>query len=272
MANFPLLRANEAAWGVGTPILQSEVWALDRDRHYSINGQAGGTWAPSSQIVIGGLGLSVSGPASLANVTTLAATGAASFVGGLTTDELELSGSTTWPTFTARTLTMYAPAKIVGATSNSSTNGTRYARLGDLPVVRTETRGSSGGIAMLELPMGPQGSTLTSVSVWTQGAFIPGGGTLVRPTYAVRRVNLSGSSVGGAVVVSSTVTDSHASDASDWTDWVETTISGIAAPMVPDTSMYWLRVDLPYNVTVGEEQDMWVLSVSATYSITELRY
>lgn len=76
MANFPLLRANLAAWAVGSDLAQSEIWALDEGRQKTINATDGSTHAPSTQIVLGGSGLSVTGPANLANVTNLVATAA----------------------------------------------------------------------------------------------------------------------------------------------------------------------------------------------------
>lgn len=49
-------------WITGSTITQDELERLDQAQYEAINGDAGGTWAPSSLITIGGLGMTVSGP------------------------------------------------------------------------------------------------------------------------------------------------------------------------------------------------------------------
>jgi hypothetical protein len=63
MAHGALLRASQGLW-VGI-VTQAEFWAFDNGQFKSINGDEGGTWAPSSPIVIGGSGLQVTGNAVL---------------------------------------------------------------------------------------------------------------------------------------------------------------------------------------------------------------
>jgi len=49
-------------WTAGVPVLHGEFAAFDLAQFQSINGDLGGTWAPSSIITIGGAGLNVTGP------------------------------------------------------------------------------------------------------------------------------------------------------------------------------------------------------------------
>lgn len=77
MAHNVLTRANLAAWGATPAVSAAEFWSLDSQVFASINGDAGGTWAPAAAIVIGGLGIDITGPASLTNVGTLESDGGA---------------------------------------------------------------------------------------------------------------------------------------------------------------------------------------------------
>ncbi len=302
MSNFPLLRANFAAWSVGSALEPTEAWAFDEDRTKTINATDGSTHAPTSPIVIGGDGIYISGPAEFDDMTIRdSATVTVANEAVITVEDdasIEIFGSLfirsggdlfvnaggdvsvsgtltfasgTWPALNSRTLTLRAPAKIVGGSGGVSSSLNKYWSFSGMPVVKTATRDASGGLLHLEIPLGPNGSTLTTVRVWTAGGFTPGGGTLVRPTYRVQSLDLSGSGVPAVSNVSSLVTDAHASDASDWVDWVETSITGIAGVIATDTHIYWLLVNLPYNVTSGEEQDMYVLGIEAVYTITQLR-
>lgn len=63
-------------WFTGTPITQDEMEAFDLAQFQAINGDLGGTWAPSSQIVIGGSGLHVTGDAKLDAISNLSVTAA----------------------------------------------------------------------------------------------------------------------------------------------------------------------------------------------------
>lgn len=61
MAHNALIRANLAAWATGTVVTPAEFWAFDQAQFASINGDDGGTWAPSAAIIIGGSGLNTTG-------------------------------------------------------------------------------------------------------------------------------------------------------------------------------------------------------------------
>lgn len=72
MAHNTLVRASLAAWGANATITAAELWALDMGQFVGINGDAGGTWAPSSVITIGGSGLTVTGDCRLAGASSIA--------------------------------------------------------------------------------------------------------------------------------------------------------------------------------------------------------
>jgi hypothetical protein len=62
MSHNTRIRANLAAWAIGTTLTPAELDALDQLVFESINGDDGGQWNPSTPIGIGGAGLAVSGP------------------------------------------------------------------------------------------------------------------------------------------------------------------------------------------------------------------
>jgi len=61
MAHFALTRADLNAWADGTAVEAAEYWDLDQKTFAAINGDAGGTWAPTAPIIIGGDGLNLTG-------------------------------------------------------------------------------------------------------------------------------------------------------------------------------------------------------------------
>ena len=56
MAHFVYVRA-AGVWNPLTDLLSSEMATFDAHQYAAINGDGGGSWAPSSAIVIGGSGL-----------------------------------------------------------------------------------------------------------------------------------------------------------------------------------------------------------------------
>lgn len=187
--------------------------------------------------------------------------------------ELIFDGSDDWPSFNNdRTLTKTLPAQVIGTSvEGGATAGDAVAWPGsttDGPSVVTQSLTATGEWFRLELPLGPKNSTLDSVSIWSKGYGSSVSVTL--PTYRVQSVNVSGSSLPSGSNVSSTTTDSHASDGSDWTDWVKTTISGINhALFSPDSKVFWVYVTPPYS---AGGSGMYVLSVTASYSVSQLRF
>jgi hypothetical protein len=69
MAHFTRTRANLAAWATGTTVQNTEYDDLDEKTFKAINGDDGGTWAPSAVITIGGSGLTMTGPFTAADAT-----------------------------------------------------------------------------------------------------------------------------------------------------------------------------------------------------------
>ena len=61
MAHGTRIRPDVAAWAVGTVVDPAEFDALDEGQFVSINGDDGGTWAPSAAIIVGGSGLELTG-------------------------------------------------------------------------------------------------------------------------------------------------------------------------------------------------------------------
>lgn len=70
MAHNPLIRLG-ADWSLDDVVTAGEFSTLDTRQFQGINGDLGGTWAPSDQIVIGGDGLYVTGPSRFDGVTYL---------------------------------------------------------------------------------------------------------------------------------------------------------------------------------------------------------
>ncbi len=73
-------------WITGSTITTDELEQLDANLYAAINGDAGGTWAPSSLITIGGSGMTVSGPLRGSDIiaATWNAGGTATFTGAAT--------------------------------------------------------------------------------------------------------------------------------------------------------------------------------------------
>jgi hypothetical protein len=61
MAHNTRIRADVAAWGVGTVVTPDEFDTLDRGQYTAINGDDGGVWSPVAYIGIGGQGVRLSG-------------------------------------------------------------------------------------------------------------------------------------------------------------------------------------------------------------------
>lgn len=93
MANIPRVR-DPGLWVPGSVVLSEEFEAFDEIRPWLINAADGSTHAPTTQIVLGGQGLRVSGPSRFDGITlaALAATGTFTVVDNST---LIVSGGTT---------------------------------------------------------------------------------------------------------------------------------------------------------------------------------
>lgn len=56
------VRSSLIAWQADATLTALELWQLDQNGESAVNGDDGGTWAPSAEIIIGGAGLEVQGP------------------------------------------------------------------------------------------------------------------------------------------------------------------------------------------------------------------
>lgn len=74
MAHFVRLRPS-GFWTIASVVTPAEFEAFDENLSKAINGDDGGTWAPSAQIVIGGSGLRVTGPSRLDDATRIDVSG-----------------------------------------------------------------------------------------------------------------------------------------------------------------------------------------------------
>lgn len=124
MAHNSLIRI---AWNVLTDLHASEMAAFDAAQFASISGDAGGTWAPSSVIIIGGAGLSA-GP--LAALTTFNCGGVATFTASvICQDTLRVdnaatfNGNVTLGNASGDTLTVNATSAFASPAVFSSTLG-----------------------------------------------------------------------------------------------------------------------------------------------------
>lgn len=88
MAHFAYIRGSLGSWATGTAITQAEFWQMDQNMYRAVNGDAGGTWAPSSVITIGGSGLTVSGAFTTSGNTT---------IGDNPADNLTINAATIFP-------------------------------------------------------------------------------------------------------------------------------------------------------------------------------
>lgn len=77
--------AGSGNWAGVTVVDRAWLTTIDQNQQKAINGDEGGTWAPSSIITIGGDGLSVTGEFSAANIVEAAFEGQTDFNNGTTT-------------------------------------------------------------------------------------------------------------------------------------------------------------------------------------------
>lgn len=101
MAHNALIRPG-GVWNTLSAVTKLEWETFDLRQFQSINGDLGGTWAPSSQIIIGGSGLRVTGPARLDDVTAMTVSGSATIglaarsVTRIVASNGSPAGSSTW--------------------------------------------------------------------------------------------------------------------------------------------------------------------------------
>jgi hypothetical protein len=110
MAHNTYVKGTIASWATGTTVSQVEFAKFDANQYKSVNGDDGGTWAPSAAIVIGGAGLTVSG-AFLATSTGI-------FTGGFAANSNASFGTTSSTyLYVYSSSTFFGPATISSGTS-----------------------------------------------------------------------------------------------------------------------------------------------------------
>jgi len=299
LAHNSYIRAG-AVWANASPVTSAEFNLFDVAQFKSINGDDGGSWSPASAIVLGGSGLNVTGDSVLTKITGSFVTGALTVsTGSLVVNDnavvtingdmtlgatgtvVYLSGSTsTWnsgavfacaanATFTG-TLTLNTTSNIVlgSASVDRLQQGTPYANQTNwLP----QTGSSSGtwtnqvvGTA-IELPLDlPDGSTLTSVSVYVTAASGHAALPAVMPAFQLRYVARTGgvSAIGaGAVDSSGTVAAFEANHAITLSGLTEVT-SRVSAG---GRYIIELTAESGANSAIGLRMTGW----TATYTVTK---
>lgn len=112
MAHNTYVKGTYAAWATGTAVSQGDFWKFDQNQYKAINGDEGGTWAPSSAIVIGGSGLQVSGTLSTTATGSVVFNGAFSALGNT-----EIGASSANTLRVDATSQFYSPVTINTSTS-----------------------------------------------------------------------------------------------------------------------------------------------------------
>jgi hypothetical protein len=303
MAHNTRTRADLAAWNATPAVSGAEANELDQKGFTAINGDDGGTWAPSTVITIGGMGVTVSGDfkATSASDIRIVNTGSIDVLTGGTiawetgasagfksgSGAAFLNGSTC--TFSS---TAVLDLGIIDPTYTPPRNITRT----DAPRLKSRTVGNGGadtGTAAstdpdawdkagfqvvhravtvittqsydLEIPGLIDGATLTSITVDTKG-LRPVGATLpgTFPTYEPMRDGVSMHTTGA-------VTDAHAA-AGTWFGATLTTTIPVDTNNVLDRSAhsYWLHCT-PAAINDGTGATTLTLKITATYSVPKLK-
>jgi hypothetical protein len=91
LAHNTRIRPNLAAWAPDTAVLDTEFNALDQGQFTAINGDDGGTWAPSSAIVIGGSGIEMDGQLKIDTTGSILAIAGATLDGNFSTGGLNFA-------------------------------------------------------------------------------------------------------------------------------------------------------------------------------------
>jgi hypothetical protein len=243
MAHHALIRPTEASWtGV---VLQSEWWAIDQGIYKSINGDEGGSWAPSSQIVIGGSGVSLTGPNAIGGATTLT---------NVTT--MTMSG-TNRVTYASRSVTrkqnIFAGHGINWALDDGGASTAPW----------WESTSAGGSYLWIRLKI-PVGAVLTSCSVVLEGANLHSG-VPISPEVALRRTtNADPSATIAATVTSGVDAPAYSGSVGDYQQ--PFTMTATAAHARVQSETMWVRIK---NETGGDAlAGLKVYEVETTCTLT----
>ena len=307
MSHEAYVRGSLIAWSSSLAVTPAEMWAFDQSQFKSINGDEGGSWAPSSVITIGGQGFDVTGPFNAANVQ------AATFQSGALADiqsgaevrfdsgslMVGLSGSLTqWAgtfQFTSGAIVEFdtgvdpgytAPRNYVkrgvelawattGAILASSTPTALDAWVGALPTTSGGQPSARGPVVFTKLSL-----TLTTEQMQLKLPHLIDGSTLTgvvletsgptgTPATYPTYIVIRTNALGGIVTLCSggAVTDSH----SPWSAFAATTIVCDQNNVI-DLSQYTYAIHCTFPaVNSGSGANLAISDVAATYSVSKIR-
>lgn len=173
MANHTLTRADLVAWGASPVVTAAEFFHLDQKTFKSPNFAEGGTYAPSSPVVVGGDGMDITGPFEASDVGVMWVNGEIKILTGAV---LEVEGG-------ANAL-FGGDASFEGAVEFESGSVVDVKSGADLNV-------KSGGVLTCESGSGlviASGATAGSAATWVQTGAYQSLGALARCTQSGRSV------------------------------------------------------------------------------------
>jgi hypothetical protein len=107
--------------------------SFDTSLFGAVNGDAGGTWAPAAQIVLGGSGLSVTGPSAFSNITAATLNGTLTVTSG---NGITLNSGATLTLSSGSTSTMAGSASLtLSNTASIAFTGTSLLSVGSTAVM-----------------------------------------------------------------------------------------------------------------------------------------
>lgn len=200
MSHFAYTRPG-GTWSAFSALFSADMASLDQKTFKSINGDDGGTWAPSSPITIGGSGINITGLASIAHNAVIGTTGAdilqvistSVFVNGLSSSvDIQASRDVTAGRnlFVTGFITGNNGISITGSCAFQSTTVTSLATSGNAFISGTfHSAGAAqfdSGVTTSSLVV--SGATtlsgaLSATSISASGAVVAAGGTLSAPLF-----------------------------------------------------------------------------------------
>lgn len=114
-------------WLSGSIIAQAELETWDTSISNALDGAAGGTWAPSSAITIGGLGINITGPAGFQGTSTF--NGQANFNGFLVANGNIVLGNASGDSLAVNATTVFAHTVEIDETLHVVQNATFDAQI-----------------------------------------------------------------------------------------------------------------------------------------------
>jgi len=203
------LRQNAIGWVSGDKLTAPQINGIDVNLSRALDGNAGGTYAPSAQVVIGGAGLKTT-VAEIAGTASI--TGVVTATGAITASDLTMSG-TNRVKLASRSITRVVDCASWSFTAGEWVTGTNGMGVSDASV----------GPHQLMMPLHiPHGATLTKVGMLVD---CPGHGgswpPAVAPTFGVWRSSLADGAA--SAIVAAATTDSLAVQATyEAIRWFET--------------------------------------------------